>query len=243
LGLVADPFHPTRFASFSEDGFIRIWDSLISLTEPLLVINSDFRQNLKDMSFSPAHDGLLCAFAKENSIIRIWQLDPIIQSQSNSKEDINRDLGVEKENSDKVDVHSGSSPLKMKSISISWTRTGNFCITINYLVKPKINSQINGVKWLNKPHPSLLVCAGKDYQVFVFDIPVSPVSSWSPTGQLSILSETVVQQFHPGQARSSETDGHKKSQIYDIAKIMYDRANQNYGLNVYFTLISNDELV
>ena len=81
--------------------------------------------------------------------------------------------------------------------------------------------------------------AGKDYQIFVYEIPPSPVFSWSPVGQLSILLDNIVLQLNPGQSGSSnsESGDHKKSQIYDIAKIIFDRANQNYGLNVVLIIL------
>jgi WD40 repeat protein len=47
FGLCSDPFDPFRFASYSDDGYIRIWDIRIP-SDPLLTFYSDFRLSLLD---------------------------------------------------------------------------------------------------------------------------------------------------------------------------------------------------
>ena len=134
LGLTADPFNASRFASFSEDGYIRIWDSAISLSEPLLVINTDFRQNLVDISFSPSKSGLFCAYGKDNASIRVWQLDqvsPSISGTSNlgdmtSSSSSSGRVGVGMDSEELIDGSTGGSgsQTRMGNLTISWSRTG-----------------------------------------------------------------------------------------------------------------------
>lgn len=135
LGLTADPFNASRFASFSEDGFIRIWDSAVSLSEPLLVINTDLRQHLLDISFSPSRSGLFCAYGKDSATIRVWQLDQLSLSlpvaSNGQKDDLTSTppsgrTGTGMDYEEQIDITTGGSgsQIRIGSLSISRTRTG-----------------------------------------------------------------------------------------------------------------------
>lgn len=213
LGLTADPFNTSRFASFSEDGFIRLWDSAVSISEPLLVINSEYRQNLIGISFASSKSGLFCAYGKESPSIRIWQVD---QASSLVQSCPNVHASSRNHDNDELDS-SYSSSVKL---GISWTR----------IVKPKSDLHINSLQWLN--HHSLLICAGKD-QVFTYEIPSAPMCAWSPRGVLAVASETGIHEFD---SRYSFVDGKRaeelrKPLIDDIAKSIYERAMRGYGFN------------
>ena len=103
-------------------------------------------------------------------------------------------------------------------------------------VKPKSDAYINGVKWLDRSQPSLLVCLGKDYKVLVYTIPSAPVFSWSPSGFLTVAvgTDSKLQEFSAksSQLTSLSQEEQRKPQIEDIAKTIFERAHRNYGLDV-----------
>lgn len=75
---------------------------------------------------------------------------------------------------------------------------------------------------------------GKDYKVILYPIPSAPVFAWSSSGLLSVAgSDSRIQEFSAkGSQMMSLQDEQRRPQIEDIAKTIYDRANQNYGLDV-----------
>ncbi|RUS22511.1 hypothetical protein BC937DRAFT_88669 [Endogone sp. FLAS-F59071] len=93
-GINVDPFHPHRFASYTEEGTVKIWDltghaqhklllTLIFMSIHVLTISADMTNpsarasatpGLSRISFSPTRSGLLATLAKESRVVRLWDI-------------------------------------------------------------------------------------------------------------------------------------------------------------------------
>ncbi|TPX54696.1 hypothetical protein PhCBS80983_g05836 [Powellomyces hirtus] len=73
LGIVADPFHAHRFASFAEDNIVRIWDAR-NVTEPALAFNAEFRNTIGHISWSPVRSGCLAAIGRDSPVLKVWDI-------------------------------------------------------------------------------------------------------------------------------------------------------------------------
>ncbi|KAJ3036161.1 hypothetical protein HDV00_003017 [Rhizophlyctis rosea] len=72
-GIATDPFHPYRFASFADDSIIRIWDAR-NASEPALTLNSEYRNGISQLEWSPLRSGLLASVGRESSVLKIWDI-------------------------------------------------------------------------------------------------------------------------------------------------------------------------
>ena len=72
-GIVTDPFHEHRFASFGEDSIIKLFDTRKS-TEAVLSFASEFRHGIQHMSWSPLRSGLLATSGKDSNLIKVWDI-------------------------------------------------------------------------------------------------------------------------------------------------------------------------
>jgi len=70
-GLCSDPFHEHRFASFSEEGIINIWDMRKLVNGPLETINIE--KPITEISWSPLRSNLLASVCKEDDYVSFWE--------------------------------------------------------------------------------------------------------------------------------------------------------------------------
>ncbi|KAJ3259582.1 hypothetical protein HK103_002136 [Boothiomyces macroporosus] len=75
-GITSDPFAIQRFASFAEDGVIKVWDTR-KISEAILTVNSDFRFGIGGIAWCNARNGVLSGFGKESPIVRLWETDSV----------------------------------------------------------------------------------------------------------------------------------------------------------------------
>ena len=73
LGLCHDPFHDQRFASFSDDGEIRVWDTRKLTYGPVVTITSGSK-TLTDVAWSTQRPNLLASISKEDDFVSFWEL-------------------------------------------------------------------------------------------------------------------------------------------------------------------------
>jgi hypothetical protein len=84
-GIAPDPFHPHRFASYQEDGIVRIWD-LRKPTDPVLSLHvtgalgsagaagAGKLQPIDVISWSPRVMGLLATHQRDAMSVRLWEM-------------------------------------------------------------------------------------------------------------------------------------------------------------------------
>jgi WD40 repeat protein len=69
-GLTKDPYHEHRFASYTDDGVICLWD--IRYTKSVLSLQSEFKTGISDISFGDCN--VLSALGRDSSTVRLWHL-------------------------------------------------------------------------------------------------------------------------------------------------------------------------
>jgi WD40 repeat protein len=84
-GINMDPFHEHQFASFTEEGIIRVWDDR-KANDAVLTLNSDSRLGLARIAFSPRRSGLLASLTKDSESVTLWELQREVSA--------NRSVGV-----------------------------------------------------------------------------------------------------------------------------------------------------
>lgn len=91
LGIKFDPFRSTRFASFSDDGYIKIWD-LRKLRSSILDI--PVRERVIQIDWSPSRPDVLASCSRYENFIRMWTIsDPNrTANQSGEKKSLHTDI-------------------------------------------------------------------------------------------------------------------------------------------------------
>eukprot|EP00158_Paraphelidium_tribonemae_P005085 Partr_v1_DN27152_c2_g1_i1_m15596 putative missing oocyte, meiosis regulator, homolog (Drosophila) len=74
-GMQVDPFHHARFASFTDDGTVMLWD-MRRITEPVLQFPSaDPASSLTRIAYSPESRGLLCSLTRESMHLDVHHIE------------------------------------------------------------------------------------------------------------------------------------------------------------------------
>ena len=84
LGLCHDPFHENRFASFTDDGEIRVWD-IRKLNLGSVVTIPTSSKNLSDISWSTERPNLLASISKEDDFVNFWELQNLVTIPGDDK--------------------------------------------------------------------------------------------------------------------------------------------------------------
>ncbi|KAJ3274816.1 hypothetical protein HDV01_002020 [Terramyces sp. JEL0728] len=216
-GITSDPFYQQRFASYAEDGVIKLWD-IRKVGEAILTITSDFRFGIGGIAWSTLRSGVLSGFGKESPIIRLWEMDSMtLDAQSNI-------IGDELSSDPKSQFDMLSNAHEPKSTVVYRTRSGEFV-----LIAVKLSDlNINNIAWVAKNSVKafgypLLLCSGKEMRLETFQIPPIRFSSWTPNLNISVIENTKIVHY------STKTK-ELKSRVEDISDIMYSRAIQGYSL-------------
>ena len=75
LGICFDPLNDDRFASFSEDGKIKVWD-MHKLQVPLCTI-SPGTKSVSQVAWSPTRDGILASVSPGDSTVKLWDVNAL----------------------------------------------------------------------------------------------------------------------------------------------------------------------
>ncbi|KAJ3221600.1 hypothetical protein HK099_003360 [Clydaea vesicula] len=83
-GLVCDSLVKTQFASYAEDGIIRVWDiRKLKSNEPVISFPSDLKE-ISEISWSTSRSGLLSAIGKDSDQVKLWDIKKGICKDANS---------------------------------------------------------------------------------------------------------------------------------------------------------------
>ncbi|KAG8931547.1 hypothetical protein FRC02_002535 [Tulasnella sp. 418] len=79
LGLCTDPWDETKFASFGEDGGVRLWDRRYFTVSPLLTFTGADASadggragSISSIAFSPSRRGILASLGVDAGTVRLW---------------------------------------------------------------------------------------------------------------------------------------------------------------------------
>jgi WD40 repeat protein len=72
-GLAVDTFHDYRFASFTEEGVVKVFD-MRAPNDALLTLNQDARSGLARIAFHPTRPGYLASLSKDEEVVRLWNI-------------------------------------------------------------------------------------------------------------------------------------------------------------------------
>ncbi|KAJ3324946.1 hypothetical protein HDV06_005534 [Boothiomyces sp. JEL0866] len=211
-GICSDPFTHQRFASFAEDGIIKVWDTR-KISEAILTVNSDFRFGIGGIAWCCTRSGVLSGFGKESPIARLWEMDSVCFSSQSGVE-----TGISSsESQNQFEISPNNT--EIKSTVIFRTRT----VKLSDL-------NINNFVWLPKSASKsfgypLLLCSGKELRLEPHQIPPIRFSSWSPKLNLSASENSKILHY-------SSTIKDAKSRVEDISETMHSRAVQGYALKV-----------
>ena len=201
LGISCDPFIHHQFATYSEDSIIKIWDSRRAV-EPVLSINSEFRDRIGNIQWSPSRAGYIVATGKDSSIVKVWHIQnhniPPLKSTFSSQT-----ASIEKDQNYQFDVVSQLLSNITYPPSTSNSESEDLAprpiISKTHSITPIANSPVSQISWIpSKKHRlKLLTVHGQsnkfDEQTFkqtsVFS---SPIFSWSPTGEIATFNDSFV---------------------------------------------------
>ncbi|KAL9545952.1 hypothetical protein PS6_007927 [Mucor atramentarius] len=80
-GIAIDPFCPYRLASFTEEGIIKLWD-IRKNNDAILTLNTENKNNLSKIVFSPTQPGFLASLTKDAAHIDLWDIQETCSLQS-----------------------------------------------------------------------------------------------------------------------------------------------------------------
>lgn len=84
-GVKFDPFFPTRLATFSEDGIIKLWD-IRNFVEPIFSLNSNSK-GLIQVEWCPTRSGIIAAISRDERTIKFWDIQDALLAQVNEKDE------------------------------------------------------------------------------------------------------------------------------------------------------------
>ena len=238
FGLTCDPFNDFRFASYAEDGFLRIWDSR-SPTTPILSIPSEFRLGLSCLSWCPTKSNLISASGKDCPLIRFWNLDEV-GDIADTQQQTNTETNLQAESSN--DIEGSTIPSVLQNMNMEFKspfaqHSQALTVLSTRTVKPS-DSDINHFRWLASDM-SMCVCSGKEWRVDLFCVPSVRCCSWSPDGSLFVNRNSDMYGY-TCKSRDS-TDHNKKTESPtlgvgnwepDVSELMGSRARLGYALSV-----------
>ncbi|KAI8893401.1 hypothetical protein BC833DRAFT_624917, partial [Globomyces pollinis-pini] len=239
-GITCDPNFDHRFASYSDDGNIKIWD-MRSPIDPLLSIQSDHRIGISGLSWCPSNADRISAIGKECNRIRMWTLQDAIEEFNES---------VSNSSPDPLSTQSGSSGIfdlnnetKLED-SISSKNTTTAKLSISNVRSIKFSDlNINHMAWIpnrdSQNGDRIIVCSGKEWKVDIFEVPPLKYGTWSPTGTLGVTESNQLLEYslepvnYENKFNSDETIQRFNSLqwINDISSAMLSRAKNGYGMD------------
>jgi WD40 repeat protein len=86
-GITTDPFCSNRWASFSDDGIVRIFD-IRKVGEPVLSFSTDFKNGIKQIDWDKSRSGILGVIGRDSSIIKIFEIQDISHPVDTYEDDI-----------------------------------------------------------------------------------------------------------------------------------------------------------
>ena len=72
-GIQTDPLREYRFASFSDEGVIKVWDSRKLAAGGIVAFQSESR-NVVELAWSPHRPGLLASTSRDDAFLTLWEL-------------------------------------------------------------------------------------------------------------------------------------------------------------------------
>jgi WD40 repeat protein len=75
-GITTDPFSANRWASFSDDGIVRIFD-IRKVGEPVLSFSTDFKNGIKQINWAKSRSGIIGVIGRDSPIIKIFEIQDI----------------------------------------------------------------------------------------------------------------------------------------------------------------------
>ncbi|KAH9267830.1 hypothetical protein BASA84_000517 [Batrachochytrium salamandrivorans] len=264
-GLMADPFSTNRFASFGDDGVIRIWDER-KLTDPILLLNPDFRSGISSISWSPSRPGLINCSGRDSSTMKFWQIHDVFKDKSTGtlvptftpKDNVASQLA----STDWGNIPptlSRTEPLGtgqtaavptsgLPSRGNDWGNVpqeqADLTERVPFLWKMQTvrssNESISLFSWI--PHQRrqiLYVTTRSNEGIFeVSKLPTLPQSSFSPCGQITVSCDSLVSIW------GADLDICTQVTQTDIAELMRSRVLEGYGLNCQENIsLCKDDLI
>jgi WD40 repeat protein len=197
-----------RFASYAEDGIIRLYDSRKPALAPMLSI--DAQLGLIGIYFSPYVDGLLASISRDPSSVTFWSL----KVENSSKQ--THDLDMQMLNSNEYqDIEETVVLFNSKTINKRTSVLSDFAWLPN-----------NGGK---RSEPLYLLCNSKDPRLAVFSLSTARPSSWNTQNVITLADfDSNILMF------SEITDEALQCTDADPAEYIMVLAKLGYSLNVTF---------
>ena len=85
-GITTDPFCAYRWASFSDDGLVRLFD-LRKIGEPILSFGTDYKNGIKQIEWSRFQSGILGVLGRDSSVVKIYEIQEIYNTCDNLGEE------------------------------------------------------------------------------------------------------------------------------------------------------------
>lgn len=72
-GITTDPFCAHRWASYADDGIVRVFD-LRRVGEPVLSFSTDFKNGVKQINWAKSRSGIIGVIGRDSPIIKIFEI-------------------------------------------------------------------------------------------------------------------------------------------------------------------------
>ena len=223
-GIVTDPFNSFRWASYSDDGNVRIFD-IRNPVEPIGSFNAEYRSGLGQLLWCPYRSGLLATIGKESPVVKVWELDKL---QTSTFENTRR-LESTEAHDEKSKVHKDGLPVVMNMRSSKTFLHSDAhlkYLILDFIASVDVSSNILSFAWdcsklsrLDYSYRFLVL--GSSNAVHHIKLPVAPVYCMAETGSLTLVNGI--------QAR----DMTQPALVSDISNVMRERVLLGYGFDVW----------
>lgn len=94
-GIETDPFHAHRFASYGDDGIIRLWD-IRKPSEPVFTMTTggEYRQGIGALSWSNLRSGLLACVGKDSNVLKLWDMQDGVEDKRDNNVNLVSSAGM-----------------------------------------------------------------------------------------------------------------------------------------------------
>ena len=85
-GIATDPFSSNRWASFSDDGYVRVFD-IRKVGEPVLSFGTDYKNGIKQICWAKSRSGIIGVIGRDSPIVKIYEIQDIHHSVESYEEE------------------------------------------------------------------------------------------------------------------------------------------------------------
>lgn len=239
-GLANDPFSDTRFASYDDQGVIKIWDC--RKTNEAILSFSNGQKSLGCITWSPDNPSYLASFNKDAMTVQVWCISsdtiPCESGTQQEYDDIETDLSL-------YGIHLDVTETLVRNFKpiIKTQKLGTpSCILLNSR-SMQFNDSINDISWIQCSDKMMFVASigtrtiSKSHKLVTKSVKyaclfgISPLNSFAVTYDGSKLVEEDIYLLGAKNG-GSEID----SRIFDCSEIIQGRAKKGYAFDASFNL-------